>query len=149
MMSEKLVVEFCEDEDRPVALVLVWHGGDNPASASLTLVAFLTELGGLIHGRSMSALELASRFILFQQVAFDSALGQPPLLDAVLVSHESGYGCQRCRLHAVAGRVRAAVVLDQYSTVEEIEDAKNIWEMSRIPCDFQSFAEQTSVLHRV
>ena len=139
-MSDILIVEFYGEPDRAVAAVLAWHGGDNPASASLTLTEFLINLDNQIQNRQMGALELASRFIV-SQVAFDPTFARGPELDAILIPTAASYGYQLCRLYVASGRVRAVVVVDEYSTTVEIEDAKAIWEMNNFRCDFLNSVE--------
>ena len=123
-MSDKLVVEFYDQFlPTPVATVLSLHGGDNPASAALTLCDFLGQIQKLEKPRFEDAGVLAARFIIWHSTHVGGKRGLE-VYDAALIHQATDYGYQLARVYATEDRPSVEIVQDRYTTTEEWESAE-------------------------
>lgn len=135
-MSEKLVVEFLRDTQAPpVAVVMSWHGGDNPASAALTIAAFYTNLPIDLRASRFDARELASRFILWR--AELSGWSASSLnIDAVLIEHDVVYGYQLVRVRTGREALHIELTTDEYTTESELREAEAVLKSASVSFEF-------------
>lgn len=125
-MSDKLVVEFYDRlSPTPVATVLTLHGGDNPASAALTLCDFIGQVRVLQEPRFEDAGVLAARFIIWQTASVGGEKDIEPY-EVTLIHPAIEYGYQLARVYANEGRPSIEIVRDQYTTPEEMTSAETL-----------------------
>jgi hypothetical protein len=135
-MSDKLILEFYEhDCPEPLAVLLARFGGDNPASAALTIGAFLKcrQLADKLY----DAGSLVSHFILWQ-TQLDQDPGEVESPNTVLIRKEGKYPYQLLRLRVGPTSVNIEIVTDEYSTEDEILDARVTLQALNIPFSFLS-----------
>jgi hypothetical protein len=127
-VSDKLVVEFYDSVDTnvPTACVLAYYGGDNPSQAATTLTDFFTALSGIPDPRFDDAGLLAARFVAWEGQRYSTENPFDFLAVTIIPPHQS-HGCQVARIYAGrSSHPRIEFVRDQYTTTEEIEEAKVI-----------------------
>jgi hypothetical protein len=126
-MSSKLIIEFYDgtSSSEPVAVLLAFHGGEEPEAAALTVSAFLTQIREPPNADETDARELATRFIDWQQsMEGDLVDGKCPA--AILINPEHSYGYQLAIIYVDNSGVSADIVADEYTTTEEMDSAEAI-----------------------
>ncbi len=124
-MADKLVVEFyCDQADKnPFASVLVLHGGDNPASAALTLADFLCSLRNAAGEHSINIGLAAAQFIIWANtLSGDHALGR----EVFLLPNGGETAYQVARLYPGDPYPLVEIMQDVYSSEAELNEAKEI-----------------------
>lgn len=129
-MSDKLVVEFFQEDkpSNPAAVVLSVHGGDNPASASLTISDFLGAIRANSQGQIFDAHRLASQFIVWNSRE-DSACPNLSKPEAELIPVSDDYGYQTVRVFACEKQIRVEIVRDEFTTDEEMAEGDRFLKM--------------------
>lgn len=134
-MSDRLVVEFHHGGSGPFETVLVLHGGDNPHSSSLTLASFLIGIAKVAREGHFDAYEVATRFLV-SLCAHESGHDPKTPSEAFLIAPDADYPYQLCRVYVEDGLFKVDVVLDEYSTREEVKEAVAIWDSVGISVEF-------------
>ena|ERR1700739_294075 len=122
-MSDKLVVEFYNEDNEPgpIAAIMSLHGGDNPASASLTISDFIAAVYASGASKGCDAYALASRFILWS-----GTRNQPDArcasLEAELIPINKSYHYQTARVFSGSERIRVELVPDRFTTRKELAE---------------------------
>lgn len=125
-MADKLVVEFYENEDQfePVAVILSLHGGDNPASASLTLSDFIATTRANKSAQT-DAYGLASQFMVWAnkwgQLQQDSLASE-----AELIPKAKKYSYQTARVFVDSQRIRVQLVEDEFTSGREFIEGNDL-----------------------
>jgi hypothetical protein len=140
-MSEKMIIEFYESmEHSPIAVVLVHHCGEDPAAAALTVAGFVASVKDAKKSDWIDAGDLVSRFVLWEADLSGTSISSPHIGTSFL-PYASQYPYQLVRLRATNGAVGVEIVLDEYSTEAELEEATTILAAVRLPTAFVSYTQ--------
>jgi hypothetical protein len=135
-MSEKLILEFYQMAERtPIAVILVHHCGEDPATAALTVAGFIASVKDAMASSSLDAGELVSRFVLWEAEISGSSISSRRVGTTFLQS-ASSYLYQLVRLRIIDGAVHVEIVTDEHSTEQELDEASIILTAAQLPTVF-------------
>ena len=131
-----MIVEFYRNNDStPMAVILVRHCGEDPASAALTIAGFVASVKDATKSALVDTGDLVSRFVLWEADIGGSSISSPHL-GTSFCAPASEYLYQLVRLRTIDGAVHVEIVMDEYTTEQELEDASAILTAASIRTTF-------------
>jgi len=132
-MATKMIFEFYRmAELTPVAVILVFNCGEDPAAAALTVAGFIASVKEAIGTDSLEVGSLVSRFVLWEAEMSGSSISTRHI-GTSFMEFAPKYVYQLVRLRVIGGSVHVEIVADQYSSEEELEEAAVILTAAQLP----------------